>query len=43
MAYVWTSDGVKAMTLSCAYLKKRLGVIATARNWNTIAKIAAKL
>ena len=42
-AYVWTPDGVKAMTLSYAYLEKRFGVVATARNWNTIAKIAAKL
>lgn len=40
--YVWTSDGVKAMTLSYAYLEKRLGVVATARNWNTLEKIVAK-
>ena len=42
-AYVWTPDGVKAMTLSYAFLEKRLGVVATARNWNTLEKIAAKL
>jgi len=30
------------MTLSYAYLERRLGVVATARNWNTIKKIAAK-
>ena len=42
-AYVWTPDGVKAMTLSYAYLEKRFGVVATARNWNTLEKIAAKL
>ena len=41
-AYVWTLDGVKAMTLSYAYLEKRLGVVATARNWNTMEKIVAK-
>ena len=41
-AYVWTPDGVKAMTLSYAYLEKRLGVVATARNWNTMEKIVAK-
>ena len=41
-AYVWTPDGVKAMTLSHAYLEKRFGVVATARNWNTMTKIAAK-
>ncbi|WP_420626729.1 DUF1697 domain-containing protein [Candidatus Poriferisodalis sp.] len=42
-AFVWTPDGVKAMTLSYAFLEKRLGVVATARNWNTLQKIAAKL
>ena len=42
-AYVWTPDGVKAMTLSYAYLEKQLGVVATARNWNTLQKIVAKL
>ena len=42
-AYVWTPDGVKAMTLSFAYLERRLGVVATARNWNTVQRIAAKL
>ena len=42
-ACVWTPDGVKAMTLSYAYLERRLEVVATARNWNTINKIVAKL
>ena len=42
-ACVWTPDGVMAMTLSYAYLEKRFGVVATARNWNTIRKIVAKL
>ena len=42
-AYVWTPDGVKAMTLSYAYIEKRFGVVATARNWTTIEKIVAKL
>ena len=41
-AYVWTPDGVKAMTLSYAYLEKRFGVVVTARNWNTLEKIVAK-
>ena len=31
------------MTLSYAYLEKRLSVVATARNWNTTEKIVAKL
>ncbi len=42
-AYIWTPNGVKAMTLSYAYLEKRLGVVATVRNWNTVKKIVAKL
>ena len=41
-AFVWTPLGVKAMTLSYGYLEKRLGVVATARNWNTLQKIVAK-
>ena len=41
-AYIWTPDGVKAMTLSYAYLEKRFGVVATARNWNTVKRIVAK-
>lgn len=40
-AYVWTPEGVKAMKLSYTYLEKQLGVVATARNWNTVEKIAA--
>ena len=40
--YVWTPDGVKAMTLSSAYLERRFGVVATARNWNTLQKIVAR-
>ncbi len=42
-AYVWTPDGVKAMTLSYAHLEKRFGGAVTARNWNTLEKIIAKL
>ena len=40
--YVWTPNGVTAMTLSYAYLEKRLGVVATARNWNTLERIVVK-
>ena len=40
--YVWTPDGVKATTLSFAYLERRFGLVATAPNWNTLEKIAAK-
>ena len=42
-AYIWTPDGVKAMTLSYAYLQKRFDIVATARNWRTLQRIAAKL
>jgi len=42
-AYVWAPDGVARLTLSYAYLEKRLGVVATARNWNTVGRIAARL
>ena len=41
-AYVWTPNGVKAMTLSYAYLEKRFGAFATARNWSTLDKIVAR-
>ena len=41
-AYVWTPNGVKAMTLSYAYLEKRFGSAATARNWSTLDKIVAR-
>lgn len=41
-AYVWTPAGVKAMTLSYAHLESQLKVSATARNWNTLQKIANK-
>ena len=42
-AYVWTPDGVKAMTLSYAYLERRFGVVATSRNWKTLQRIVAEL
>ncbi len=40
--YVWTPEGVKAMRLSYSYLEKHFGLIATARNWNTVEKIVAR-
>lgn len=42
-AFVWTPDGVKAMTLSPTDLERRFGVTATARNWTTVQRIAALL
>ena len=41
-AFVWARDGVKAMRVSHTALEKRFRVTATARNWNTLEKIAAK-
>ncbi|WP_419946578.1 DUF1697 domain-containing protein [Candidatus Poriferisodalis sp.] len=42
-AYVWTPEGIKALRLSYSHLERHLGVTATARNWNTLERIAAKL
>lgn len=42
-AYVWAPDGIKALRLTYAHLERRFGVTATARNWNTLERIAAKL
>lgn len=37
--YVWCPEGVRATKLSYAFWEKRLGVVATARNWNTVTKL----
>lgn len=42
-AYVWVPGGAQAMKLSNSYLEKRLGIVTTARNWNTVRRIVAKL
>lgn len=42
-AYVWAPEGIKALRLSYSHLERHLGVTATARNWNTLERIAAKL
>lgn len=42
-AYVWAPDGIKALRLSYSHFERHLGVTATARNWNTLERIAAKL
>ena len=42
-AYVWTPGGVRAMTLTYAWFERRFGVVATARNRNTLGKIVARL
>jgi len=42
-AYVWAPEGIKALRLTYAHLERHFGVTATARNWNTLERIAAKL
>ncbi len=37
--YVWCPEGVRATRLSYAFWEKRLGVVATARNWNTVTRL----
>ncbi|GAA1288572.1 DUF1697 domain-containing protein [Pseudonocardia aurantiaca] len=39
-AYQWCPDGLMAAPDMGGYLTERLGVGVTARNWNTIAKLA---
>jgi uncharacterized protein (DUF1697 family) len=39
--YVWCPEGVRAAKLSYAFWEKRFGVLATARNWNTVTRLAA--
>ena len=42
-AYVWAPEGIKALRLSYSHLERHFGVTTTARNWNTLERIAAKL
>jgi uncharacterized protein (DUF1697 family) len=37
--YLWLPDGAYATKLSNAFWERRLGVIATTRNWNTVTKL----
>jgi uncharacterized protein (DUF1697 family) len=39
--YVWLPDGIQNARLTHAFWEKRLGVTATARNWNTVEKLLA--
>jgi uncharacterized protein (DUF1697 family) len=39
--YVWCPEGVRTIKLSHAFFEKRFGVVATARNWNTVTKLLA--
>jgi uncharacterized protein (DUF1697 family) len=39
--YMWCKNGVLESKLFSAFSDKRLGVAATARNWNTVTKLLA--
>jgi uncharacterized protein (DUF1697 family) len=39
--YVWCPDGVRTLKLSYAFLERRFGVVATARNWRTVTRLLA--
>ena len=37
--YTWYPQGVRATKLSNAFWERRLGVVATGRNWNTVTRL----
>jgi uncharacterized protein (DUF1697 family) len=37
--YAWYPDGVRATRLSNAFWERRFGLVATARNWNTVTRL----
>ena len=37
--YAWYPDGVRATRLSNAFWERRLEVVATGRNWNTVTRL----
>jgi uncharacterized protein (DUF1697 family) len=41
--FAWYPDGMGTSKLALALSKNRLGTICTARNWNTVMKVAALL
>lgn len=41
--YLWFPKGAGASALSNAVIERRIGVRGTARNWNTVSKIAQRL
>ncbi len=42
-AFVWAPEGIRALRLTYAHLERHFGVTTTARNRNTLERIAAKL
>lgn len=41
--YQWSPNGVSKTKLSTAFWERRLGVTATARNWNTVTRLLSML
>jgi uncharacterized protein (DUF1697 family) len=41
--YNWYPEGFRTAKLTYAFFEKHLGVVATARNWNTVTKLLAML
>lgn len=41
--YQWCPEGILQAPVLAGFVEKRLGVVVTARNWNTIEKLAALL
>jgi uncharacterized protein (DUF1697 family) len=39
--YAWHPEGIQRSPLARLVTDKRLGVVATARNWNTVTKLLA--
>jgi uncharacterized protein (DUF1697 family) len=39
-AYYWCPEGLRQSKLTGAFLERRLGVTGTARNWNTVTRLA---
>jgi uncharacterized protein (DUF1697 family) len=40
-AYLWCANGAADTKLTGSLLERRLGVVATARNWNTVTKLTS--
>lgn len=40
-AYLWCPNGAAHTKLTNAMVERRLGVLATSRNWNTVTKLAS--
>jgi uncharacterized protein (DUF1697 family) len=39
--YLWCPEGLAETAFTNVFFEKRLGVVATARNWNTVGKVLA--